>query len=107
MGATTQSEMLSEIKEVNLSYLLLVQQLLREDKAGGMVRMGIPERLADVLAGMTHDQTARLAGSSHLLCRFRFDDHAVLSALAQKGKQIGARHPDAAELTGQAVAPAC
>ncbi|RBL67755.1 flagellar transcriptional activator FlhD, partial [Pseudomonas sp. MWU13-2625] len=31
MSAT--SEMLSEIKEVNLSYLLLAQRLLREDKA--------------------------------------------------------------------------
>jgi flagellar transcriptional activator FlhD len=39
MSAT--SEMLSEIKEVNLSYLLLAQRL-REDKAMGMFRMGVP-----------------------------------------------------------------
>ncbi|MGG1945607.1 flagellar transcriptional regulator FlhD [Trinickia sp. NRRL B-1857] len=90
MSAT--SEMLSEIKEVNLSYLLLAQRLLREDKAMGMFRMGINNQLADVLANLSFAQTVKLAASNQLLCRFRFDDHAVLSALADKGK--------AASLTG-------
>lgn len=84
MSAT--SEMLSEIKEVNLSYLLLTQRLLREDKAMGMFRMGITEELADVLASLSLAQTVKLAASSQLLCRFRFDDHTVLSSLTDKGK---------------------
>lgn len=84
MSAT--SEMLSEIKEVNLSYLLLAQRLLREDKAMGMFRMGIGDQLADVLANLTLAQTVKLAASNQVLCRFRFDDHAVLSSLADKGK---------------------
>ncbi|MGN6317635.1 flagellar transcriptional regulator FlhD [Trinickia sp.] len=84
MSAT--SEMLSEIKEVNLSYLLLAQRLLREDKAMGMFRMGISDQLADVLASLSFAQTVKLAASNQLLCRFRFDDHAILSSLADKGK---------------------
>ena len=84
MSAT--SEMLSEIKEVNLSYLLLAQRLLREDKAMGMFRMGINDQLADVLANLSLAQTVKLAASNQMLCRFRFDDHAVLSSLADKGK---------------------
>ncbi|TKC89235.1 flagellar transcriptional regulator FlhD [Trinickia terrae] len=84
MSAT--SEMLSEIKEVNLSYLLLAQRLLREDKAMGMFRMGVNEQLADVIANLSLAQTVKLAASNQMLCRFRFDDHAVLSALADKGK---------------------
>ncbi len=84
MSAT--SEMLSEIKEVNLSYLLLAQRLLREDKPMGMFRMGISDQLADVLANLTFAQTVKLAASNQLLCRFRFDDHAVLSSLAEKVK---------------------
>lgn len=80
------SEMLGEIKEVNLSYLLLAQRLLREDKAMGMFRMGVSEELADVLANLSLAQTVKLAASSQLLCRFRFDDHAVLSSLTDKGK---------------------
>jgi flagellar transcriptional activator FlhD len=84
MSAT--SEMLSEIREVNLSYLLLAQRLLREDKPMGMFRMGISGELADVLINLSLAQTVKLAASNQVLCRFRFDDHAVLSALADKGK---------------------
>lgn len=86
MSATTPSEMLNEIKEVNLSYLLLAQRLLREDRATGMFRMGISEDVAEVLANLTLAQTVRLAASNQVLCRFRFDDHAILSSLADKGK---------------------
>ena len=80
------SEMLTEIREVNLSYLLLAQRLLREDKQTGMFRMGISDQLADVLASLSLAQTVKLAASSQVLCRFRFDDHAILSSLADKGK---------------------
>ena len=38
---SSSSDTLNEIKEVNLSYLLLAQRLVREDKATGMFRMGI------------------------------------------------------------------
>ncbi|MGH8777766.1 flagellar transcriptional regulator FlhD [Paraburkholderia sp.] len=84
MSAT--SEMLNEIREVNLSYLLLAQRLLHEDKQTGMFRMGISGQLADVLANLSLAQTVKLAASSQVLCRFRFDDHAILSSLADKGK---------------------
>ncbi len=96
MGAT--SETLSEIKEVNLSYLLLAQRLLREDRAMGMFRMGISDELADVLANLTLAQTVKLAASSQLLCRFRFDDHTVLSSLADKGKPSTLAHSHSAIL---------
>jgi flagellar transcriptional activator FlhD len=75
---------------VNLSYLLLAQRLLREDKPMGMFRMGISGQLADVIANLSLAQTVKLAASSQVLCRFRFDDHAVLSALADKGKTSSA-----------------
>ena len=83
---STTSDMLNEIREVNLSYLLLAQRLLREDKPMGMSRMGISDQLADVIANLSLAQTVKLAASSQVLCRFRFDDHAVLSTLADKGK---------------------
>ncbi|HEY4803378.1 MAG TPA: flagellar transcriptional regulator FlhD [Paraburkholderia sp.] len=86
MSATTHSDMLNEIKDVNLSYLLLAQRLLREDRPTGMFRMGISEQSAEVLASLSFAQTVRLAASNQLLCRFRFDDHAILGALADKGK---------------------
>ena len=96
MSAT--SEMLSEIKEVNLSYLLLAQRLLREDRAMGMFRMGITGELADVLTNLSFAQTIKLAASNQLLCRFRFDDHTLLSSLADKGKAAELGHVHAAIL---------
>ena len=85
MSATT--EMLTEIKEVNLSYLLLAQRLLRvEDRAMGMFRMVVSEELANVLANLSLAQSVKLAASNQMLCRFRFDDHALLSSLADKGR---------------------
>ncbi len=105
MSATTSSDMLSEIKEVNLSYLLLAQRLLREDKPTGMFRMGISDQLADVLANLSLAQTVRLAASSQVLCRFRFDDHAILSSLADKGKAAATAQTHSAILmAGQPVA---
>jgi flagellar transcriptional activator FlhD len=101
MSAMTPSDMLSEIKEVNLSYLLLAQRLLREDRPAGMFRMGISEQLADVLANLTFAQTVRLAANSQLLCRFRFDDHSILGALADKGKS--AQIHSAILMAGQSV----
>ncbi|WP_153074275.1 flagellar transcriptional regulator FlhD [Paraburkholderia bonniea] len=91
MSAT--SEMLDEIREMNLSYLLLAQHLLREDREVAMARMGIAAPLADVLVNLSLAQVSKLAASNQMLCRFRFDGHAILSSLAAKGPietQLGA-----------------
>lgn len=81
---------LDEVRELNLSYLLLAQRMLREDKATGMFRLGVSDQVADVLVSLTLAQTVRLATSNQLLCRFRFDDHAILSSLTHAAKQTEA-----------------
>jgi flagellar transcriptional activator FlhD len=96
------NETLNEIKEVNLSYLLLAQRLLRDDKATGMFRLGVSDQVADVLANLSLQQTVKLASNSQLMCRFRFDDHVVLSALTHEGRSSGtARSHAAILLAGQ------
>ena len=37
---------LAEIREVNLSYLLLAQRLLQEDRVSAMYRLGLSEQVA-------------------------------------------------------------
>lgn len=86
-GACASTGALAEIREVNLSYLLLAQAMLREDRDTAMSRLGLSEHVADVVASLTPMQAVKVASSSHLLCRFRFDDHAILSSLADKGKR--------------------
>ncbi|WP_413187903.1 flagellar transcriptional regulator FlhD [Paraburkholderia sacchari] len=85
------SETLDSIREINLSYLMLAQRMLREDKPVGMFRLGLSSELADLLSGLSLAQIVKLAASDQLLCSFRFDDHVMLSALTQTS-----RHADVA-----------
>lgn len=93
-----------EIGDVNLSYLLLAQRLLREDRATAMFRLGLSSELAELLGNLSLSQVVKLAASSLLLCRFRFDDHAILSALTHDGRDIALQQAHAAILlAGQPV----
>ncbi len=73
----TDNSSLSDIKEVNLSYLMLAQRLLRENYAAGMFRLG------DIVLRLSPAQLVKLAGSSSLICGFRLNDYDLLSSLTQ------------------------
>ena len=75
------NSLLADIREVNLSYLLLAQRMLRDDYAASMFRLGFSNEVADILMRLSPAQLVKLASSSSLLCRFRFDDYSLLSAL--------------------------
>ena len=71
----------AEIREVNLSYLMLAQNLIRQDKDQALFRLGISEESANLLVAMTATQIAKIANTNMLLCRFRVDDEMVWSLL--------------------------
>lgn len=98
------SEALDSIREINLSYIILAQRMLREDKAVAMFRLGLSPELASILADLTLAQIAKLAASNQLLCAFRFNDHTLLSALTQPARHadVGATHA-AILLAGQSA----
>ncbi|MBC5785985.1 flagellar transcriptional regulator FlhD [Ramlibacter sp. USB13] len=72
-----------EIADLNLTYMLLAQKLLREDKAAAMVRLGIGNELADLLAGMSLAETIRIASTNFMLCAFRLDEASVVKSVTQ------------------------
>ena len=72
---------LNDIREVNLSYLLLAQRLLRENLAAGMYRLGFDTDVAETILKLSPAQIVRLAGSSSVLCGFRLNDSDLLSTL--------------------------
>ncbi len=80
------SGFLDEIREVNLAYLLLAQQLVHENKLEAMYRLGVDNEIAGIIAKLTPAQLVKLAASNMVLCRFRFDDHALLSTLTHNTK---------------------
>ena len=94
----------NEIGDLNLTYLLLAQRLVREDVATAMFRLGLSREVADLLGNLSLSQIVKLAASSLLLCRLRFDDHPILSALTQDGKSMALQQAHAAILlAGQQV----
>ncbi|CAG9182776.1 Flagellar transcriptional regulator FlhD [Cupriavidus laharis] len=76
------NDLVREIKDVNLAYLLLVQRLMRQDEAEALLRLGIRKEIGQALVALTPAQMLALARSSMVLCRFRLDNGALLEALA-------------------------
>lgn len=55
------SELLKHIYDINLSYLLLAQRLISQDKPSAMFRLGVNEEMATMLGGLTLPQMVKLA----------------------------------------------
>ena len=81
------NEMMTEIKELNLTYLMLAQQMVRADKDMAIFRLGISKDTADILAGLTSGQILKLSNSNMMLCRIRFDDTLIFGLLANYSKE--------------------
>jgi flagellar transcriptional activator FlhD len=81
------TDTLDSIQSVNLSYIVLAQNMLRENRAAAMFRLGLSAQLADLLNSLTLAQAIRLADSDELICAFRFDDAKALSALTDSPSQ--------------------
>lgn len=77
----TNEQLLAEIREANLTYLMLAQNLIRQDKAEAVFRLGLSEEAADILVALSTAQVLKLASRNTLLCSFRVDDELVWSLL--------------------------
>lgn len=76
-----QDQLLAEIKEANLTYLMLAQTLIRQDPDEALFRLGISEEAAQTLSMLSAAQILKIASSNMLLCRFRVDDDLVWNLL--------------------------
>ncbi|MEP7205420.1 MAG: flagellar transcriptional regulator FlhD [Casimicrobiaceae bacterium] len=100
------NQMLEDIREANLTYLILAQRLIREDRAEAMFRLGISEEVADILANLATAQVVKIAASNMLMCRFRFDDQVVWNLLLGTGTERGVSRIHAAILMAAPLAEA-
>ena len=82
----TTDQVLAEIREANLSYLMLAQSLIRTDRDQALFRLGVSEDTATMIGALTPAQMMKIAAGNTLLCRFRMDDDAVWSLLTNHGK---------------------
>jgi flagellar transcriptional activator FlhD len=81
------SRWMPEIREVNLSYLMLAQSMIRADKVHAMFCLGLSEEVADILSDLGPGQLLKIASGNMLMCRFRFDDEMVWQLLSEHGKR--------------------
>jgi flagellar transcriptional activator FlhD len=79
-------QILNEIREANLSYLMLAQSLIRSDREQALYRLGISEESASLIALLTPAQMMKISAGNTLLCRFRMDDDMVWGLLTNHGK---------------------
>jgi flagellar transcriptional activator FlhD len=81
-----QEQILAEIREANLSYLMLAQSLIRGDREQALYRLGVSEDTAAIIGTLTPAQMMKIAQSNTLLCRLRMDDDLVWGLLTNHGK---------------------
>ncbi len=79
-------QILAEIREANLSYLMLAQSLIRADREQALFRLGVTEETAALIGTLTSAQMMKIAAGNTLLCRFRMDDDMVWNLLTNHGK---------------------
>lgn len=79
-------QILTEIREANLSYLMLAQSLIRADREQALFRLGLNEETASMIALLTPAQMMKIAAGNTLLCKFRMDDELVWGLLTNHGK---------------------
>lgn len=82
----TADQILAEIREANLSYLMLAQSLIRTDREQALFRLGVSEETASLIDTLTSSQMMKIAAGNTLLCRFRMDDDLVWNLLTSHGK---------------------
>ncbi|GAA0515954.1 flagellar transcriptional regulator FlhD [Tatumella terrea] len=80
------ANLVKNIYDINLSYLLLAQQLIRLDKSSAMFRLGIDELMADKLSELTLQGLVKLAETNQLICKIRFNDYLDIERLTQDSR---------------------
>lgn len=92
------------IRELNLTYLMLAQQMIKEDRAAAIFRLGLSQDLVDVVAGLSPAQVVKMAASNMLLFRFRFDETLLLNMVSDYSKdRMMSRAHAAILMSGQPV----
>ena len=84
------SQLLDDIREANMTYLILAQRMIRDDRDEALFRLGVSEEVAEILADLTPGQMLKIAAMNTLMCRFRFDDQMIWNLLTSHSRDRAA-----------------
>lgn len=79
-------EYLQQIHDINLSYLLLAQQLIRQDKFAAGFRLGLSEGTVNNIKELSLPQLMKLSATNQLICRLRVDDEVMIENLTKDSR---------------------
>ncbi len=99
-------QLLEEIRETNLTYLILAQKMIRADRVQALFRLGVSEAVADILENLSIAQILKIAASNMLMCGFRFSDEIVWNLLTRDSADSNVEQVHAAILMAGAAAEA-
>lgn len=91
-----------ELQELNLTYLLLAQRLLTQDKEAAMLQLQLNEEIADLILSLPTLQLARLAKINQCLFSLRIRDAKQLEQLVCNERSRGMTQTHAALLLASA-----
>lgn len=101
-------QLTNEIRDLNLSYLLLAQDLIRKDRDSAMSRLGVTRAVAEQIAQLSPEQLLRVASRNLVLCKLKSEDSLVLGLLSdahgQGAASTAASHSPARNVPATAAA---
>ncbi|WP_370264061.1 flagellar transcriptional regulator FlhD [Limnobacter sp.] len=83
MGKQAGERMLSDLRDLNLNFLLLAQKMLHADRTTAKTQLGLSEDIAERLLQMGTTELLQLASTSVSLCTLRYDDLLLLNTATQ------------------------
>ncbi|ASK34783.1 flagellar transcriptional regulator FlhD [Alloalcanivorax mobilis] len=89
---------LDEIQDINLTYLLLAQRMLKEDFATALFRLKIDPAMAEVLTSLSARQLGQLSRTNQLLFRLCFDNAEQVKKVTHNRREQGLGQTHAALL---------
>jgi flagellar transcriptional activator FlhD len=70
-----------EILATNLSYMGLVQKMIRADKSAAISSLGVSDEMADLVSGLSPAQLVKMSGTNLMLCSFRFEEDLLFDMI--------------------------
>lgn len=95
----------TKIRELNVAYLSLAQQMLRADRETAMFRLGVGKEVAALIENLSPMQMVHVATTRMLLPNFRFDDELTTRLLAGYGRDPASARTHAAILAACKAVP--
>ena len=80
-------QILTEVRESNLSYLMLAQKLIRSDLQAALSSLGLSKETAALIEVLSPAQIVKLAAGNTLLSRIDMTDDLILGLLTSHGRR--------------------